>query len=250
MKAVVLVAGYATRLYPLTKNQPKGLLKLNGKPILDYLFEKLEKVEVVNQAILVSNNKFFTHFNDWAKNYRGRIKIDVINDQTTSNENRLGSLGDLQFAIDKYNIKEDTMVLVSDNVFSFELSDFYNFFKHKKTDCVVASKVADLEYLGKHFGVAILDENGKIINMEEKPGIPKSDIGIWSIYIYTKETIGLLKKYIDEGNNKDAPGNFPCWLYEKKPIHAWLFEGKCYDVGTLELYHELDKKFTEESKNN
>ena len=244
MKAVVLVAGYATRLYPLTENQPKGLLKLNNKTILDYLFEKLEKVDAVDQAILVSNDKFYTHFTGWANNYTGNLKIDVINDKTTSNEDRLGALGDLQLAIDTFNIQDEIMVLVSDNYFTYELTDFYDFYKQKNTDCVIGSKFEDLEYLGKNFGVAVLDENGKVLDMEEKPGIPKSNVGIWASYIYTKDSVALLKEYLAQGNKKDAPGNYPSWLYKRKPIHAFIFEGECYDIGTIEVYNQLNEKLS------
>ena len=127
MKAIMLVAGYATRLYPLTENMPKGLLKLNGRAIIDYTFDKLEKIKEIDEAILVSNSKFYDQFCNWANNYKGRIKITVLNDGTTSNDNRLGAIGDMQFAIQNCHIDDEIMVLASDNYFTFELIDYYNF---------------------------------------------------------------------------------------------------------------------------
>lgn len=248
MKAVVLVAGYATRLYPLTKDRPKGLLPIGGRPIMDYLFDQVEKIDEVDEAILVSNAIFYDQFAQWAEKYDGRVKISVVNDGTTSNEDRLGALGDLKLCIDQHKIDEDLMVLVSDNYLTNDntLLNFYNFYKEKGTACVLGSKFDDLEYLGKNFGVAVLDDQNRILNMEEKPGIPKSDVGIWASYIYPRETVAMLGQYLEEGNKPDAPGNFPSWLYQRQPVHAYLFEGQCYDIGTPEIYYNLDKMLTDQ----
>ena len=128
----MLVAGYATRLKKLTENKPKGLLLLNNKPIINYTFEKLEKIGVIDEAILVSNSKFYEQFLEWAREYKGKIKISVLNDETTSNDNRLGAIGDLCFAIEKLKVNEEIMVFVSDNYFTYELKDFYDFYINKK----------------------------------------------------------------------------------------------------------------------
>lgn len=249
MKAIVLVAGYAVRLYPLTENKPKGLLKLGDKTLLDYLFEKLERVEAVDEAILISNNKFYNQFCEWSQNYNGRIKTKVLNDYTNSNEDRLGAIGDMQYVIDKCKIDDEIMVLVSDNYFDFELSDFYDFYKEKNTDCILGTEFKDKEKIRNRFGVAVLDENDKVVNMVEKPSNPPSNFVVFASYIYTKDTVRMIKQYLQEGNNKDAPGNFPSWLYSKKPVHAFRFEGECYDIGTIESYNELNERFKERSIN-
>ena len=244
MKAIMLVAGYATRLYPLTENMPKGLLTLNGKTLIDYTFEKLEKIQEVEEAILVSNHKFFAQFDEWAKNYNGRIKITVLDDNTTSNEDRLGAIGDLQFAIDKFAIDEDIIVLVSDNYFTYELTELYDFYKEKNADCMLGCEFEDLEYLGKNFAVATIDEKQKVTSLVEKPGIAPSNIGVWATYIYTRDSVKLIKKYLEEGNNKDAPGHFPAWLHKIKDVYLYMFEGECYDIGTLKVYNELNEKLS------
>ena len=244
MKAIMLVAGYATRLYPLTENMPKGLLKLNGRAIIDYTFDKLEKIKEIDEAILVSNSKFYDQFCNWANNYKGRIKITVLNDGTTSNDNRLGAIGDMQFAIQNCHIDDEIMVLASDNYFTFELIDYYNFYKEKDCDCILGCTFENLDYLAKNFAVATLDEFGKVTSLVEKPGTTTSNIGIWATYIYKRETVPMIKKYLDDGNNKDAPGNFPSWLYKIKPIYTYLFDGECYDIGTIEVYNNLNEKLS------
>jgi len=245
MKAIVLVAGYASRLYPLTLNTPKALLTLNGTTLLDFVMEKVKDVEAIDEVILVSNHKFYQNFIDWKASYTGNLKITVLDDGTSTNETRLGAIGDIQFAISSLNIDDDIMILVSDNYFTYSLKDFYNFFKQKNAPCVVVKEFDDLEYLGKNFAVADVDENKKVIGLVEKPGgIPSSNLGAYATYAYKRDNVKLFKQYLDEGNNKDAPGHFPAWLYKREPVYAYTFEGECYDIGTLEVYNALNKKFS------
>ncbi len=244
MKAIMLVAGYATRLYPLTENKAKGLLPLNGRPIIDYTFDKLEEIKCVDEAILVSNHKFYNQFVDWSKTYSGRIKITVLDDNTTSNENRLGAIGDMQFAIENCNVDEEIMVLVSDNYFTYSLLDYYDFYKKVNADCVLGCTFEDMDYLAHNFAVATIDEDSKITGLVEKPGVANSNIGVYATYIYTKDTVKLIKKYLEEGNSKDAPGNFPSWLYKRKPVYLYKFNGECYDIGTVKVYNELNEKLS------
>lgn len=249
MKAVVLVAGYATRLYPLTLDRPKALLTLNGKALLEYLFDKIDKVDVIDEVILVSNDKFYTQFVEFATlQANRRYKITVLNDNTKTNEDRLGAIGDIEYAIEKCNINEEMMVLVSDNYFTFELKDFYDFYKLRNNDCVLGTTFEDLDYLSHNFLVAKLDENQRLIKAVEKPGYAFSNIGIYASYIYKKETIPTFKKYLDDGNPKDAPGNFPCWLMNKKPVSTYLFKGECYDIGTIEVYNKLNKMISKDEE--
>ncbi len=245
MKAIVLVAGYASRLYPLTLNTPKALLTLNNITLLDFLMGKVEEIDVIDEVILVSNDKFYHNFIEWKDTYTGSKKITILNDGTTSNETRLGAIGDIQYAIDKLNIDDEIMVLVSDNYFTFSLKDFYNFYKEIQSDCIIVTEFEDLEYLGKNFACVKLDENNRIVGMVEKPGgIPDTNIGAYASYIYKKDTVKMIKQYLDEGNNKDAPGNFPAWLYTRKPVYAYSFEGECYDIGTIEVYNKLNNELS------
>lgn len=245
MKAIVLVAGYASRLYPLTLNTPKALLTLNNVTLLDYLMEKVSELDVIDEVILVSNQKFYQNFIDWKKTYTGNKKITILNDGTTTNENRLGAIGDTEFAIQKLNIDDEIMLLVSDNYFTFSLKDFYNFYLEKKSDCILVTEFEDLEYLGKHFACVKVNEQNQITSMVEKPGgIPDTNIGAYASYIYTKESVRMIKEYLEQGNNKDAPGNFPSWLYTRKPVFAYPFQGECYDIGTIEVYKSLNEKLS------
>ncbi len=245
MKAIVLVAGYASRLYPLTLNTPKALLTLNGITLLDYLMEKVEEVDVIDEVILVSNDKFYKNFVEWKETYLGRLKITVLNDGTKTNETRLGAIGDTNFAIEKLNIDEEIMLLVSDNYFTFSLKDFYDFYLEKQSDCILVTEIEDLEYLAKNFAVVNLNKDGQVTKMVEKPGgIPDSNIGAYASYIYTKDSVRMIKEYLNQGNNKDAPGNFPSWLYTKKPVFAYQFKGECYDIGTIDVYNKLNDKLT------
>lgn len=245
MKAIVLVAGYASRLYPLTLNTPKALLTLNNITMLDFLMNKIDEIDTVDEVILVSNDKFYNQFISWSYSYLGNKKITILNDGTTSNETRLGAIGDMQFAIEKLDINDDIIVLASDNYFTFSLKDFYDFYLEKQSDCVIVTEFEDLEYLGKNLACLKIDNNNKITSMVEKPGgIPDTNLGAYACHIYTKETIKMIKLFIDEGNNKDAPGYFATWLYTKKPIYAYMFDGECYDIGTFEVYNMLQEKLS------
>lgn len=245
MKAIVLVAGYASRLYPLTLNTPKALLTLNGITLLDYLMAKVAEIDVIDEVILVSNDKFYQNFLDWKETYKGNKKITVLNDGTSTNETRLGAIGDTQFAIDQLGIDEEIMLLVSDNYFTFSLKDFYDFYQKKQGDCILVTEFDDLEYLGKNFACVKLGENDTITGLVEKPGgIPDTNIGAYASYIYTRDTVKMIKQYLDEGNNKDAPGNFPAWLYKRKPVYAYSFEGECYDIGTIDVYNKLNNELS------
>lgn len=239
MKAIILAAGYATRLYPLTKYTPKALLKIKGIAIIDHIVNKIKKIDDINEIIVITNNKFYKDFLNWYKyNKEDIIPITILNDLTTSNDNRLGAISDLQFAIEQKNINEDILLLACDNYFSFELSDFYNYYKHKNENCIVGKEEKNVDY--KHFGIAALDNNNLITNFIEKPDFPLSNIITYAIYIYKKETLPLVKEYLNEGNSKDGLGNFNSWLYNKRPIYCYKFKGNCYDIGSLETYNKLN----------
>lgn len=235
MKAIILAAGYATRLYPLTKNQPKALLPLAGKPILDYIVEKIEEVPAIDEILLITNTKFYPNFCAWAENKKGGLSVSVFDDGTDSDETKLGAIGDLQFLIDKVGIDDDILLMASDNYFEFSLKDFYNFYLEKGAESICAKRIDSIDDL-RRMAVAKIDETGKVLHLEEKPKEPKSDVAVFATYIYQKETIKKIRTYLDEGNSPDAPGNFPAWLYSKQPVYLYLFEGECFDIGTPDSY--------------
>lgn len=242
MKGLVLAAGYATRLYPLTKNQPKPLLEVAGKTILDYIVEKMDKVTAIDEIIIVTNEKFTSHFEEWVKQADYSKKFTVVNDGTTTNDNRLGAIGDIQFVIEQLNIADDMMILAGDNLFDFELTDFANYFETVGTD-VIAAYPEQNEAQIKRAGVVELDENSKVLSFEEKPEQPKSNFCVPAFYLYKKETLPEFQNYLEAGNNPDAPGHFVPYLLDKQPVHAFQFEGQRYDIGTVESYENVQAIF-------
>ncbi len=242
MDCILLAAGYATRLYPLTENMPKALLKLGSKSILDRICEKIEELKEVNNIYIVTNHKFAKHFSDWAADYKGRIPVTVLDDGTTSNDNRLGAIGDMKFVIDKKNITDEILVMASDNVFDFSLQDMLDLYQKKNADVISAHYVPDIEDL-RQMGVLELDGDNRVISFAEKPSEPKSHWGVPPFYFYRKETLPLIQQYIAEGNNPDAPGHFIPWLIERTPVYAYTFDVMTIDIGTPKSYEEAQKLF-------
>lgn len=242
MKAIILAAGYATRLYPLTLNSPKSLLKVGVKTVLDYIMEDIEKVDIINEVIIISNNKFYENFINWKECAKYHKTINVINDGTSSDEDKLGAIGDINLVINECKIDEDVFVIAGDNLYSFSLQGFFEKFNSVKKNCILAKKVEEMKEL-KRMGVVQVDRGNNVIGLEEKPDNPKSNLAVFAAYIYLKETIPLFGEYIRQGNNPDAPGYFPAWLYKRKDIYTYIVDGDCYDIGTHETYKEVQKKF-------
>lgn len=245
LKAIILVAGYATRLYPLTLDKSKALLPINGIPIITYITKELNKIEEIDNIFVVSNSKFADDFYKWHAEVKNisRIPIEVIDNGTSSKEERRGAIGDIHYTVEQKGIvNEDIIVIAGDNYFTYDLKDYYNFYKQVNKDCVCVKEVNNINIL-RQFAVAVIDENNKIIDLEEKPQNPKSNIGAYASYIYKKETVELIKKYLDEGNNPDSPGYFVQWLYKLKDVMAYKMKGECYDIGTFESYEEVQNLF-------
>lgn len=242
MKAIILVAGYATRLYPLTLNQPKALLPVAGKPIIDYIVDEINKVDEIDEIYVVSNHKFAEHFGKWATNHPSKQPISVIDDGTTTEETRRGAIGDILYTIQQKNIDDEVVIIAGDNFFTYSLKDYFNYYKKLGKDCICVKEFNDLELL-KQMGVAQLDENNKVISIDEKPAEPKSNTAVYATYMYTKETVKLFEKYINDGNKPDAPGYFVEWLYKNKDVYAYIFDGECYDIGTPKSYEEVCREF-------
>lgn len=244
MKVLLLNAGYATRLYPLTENMPKSLLPLGKKLIIDYILDSIDSMKDVSEIILISNSKFASQFQAWADSLdrSGKAPISVLDDGTDSPDNMRGAIGDIKFAIEEKNVDEDICIMAGDNIFTYDVNDMYDFFRSKNADTLVAIHVPEKHQLQK-LAVAILDDDGKILDMAEKPKEPKSNWGIYATYFYKRETIKLIDEYLAEGNSPDAPGNFPSWLYKKLPVYAYKAQGDCIDIGTLENYEKTKKEY-------
>lgn len=243
MKCILLCAGYATRLFPLTENFPKALLEIGHRPLLDYILDEVNTIDEVDKIYVITNDRYCKHFENWA-NVKNNIKpIKVINDNTTSNDDRLGAIGDIMYVINKENISDDLLIIAGDNLFTYKLKDVINFYKQKKSTIVCAKKLDDIELL-KRFAVAKVDNNDKIIDLEEKPEKPKSNLGVYATYIYPKEILKYFEIYKNEGNNMDSPGHFPQYLYNKEDIYVYKFDGECYDVGTHETLKEVNDLYS------
>lgn len=240
MKALILAAGYATRMYPLTENTPKPLLPLRGKAVIDYIIEQLNNLPV-DEIFVVSNSKFFPHFSEWAKTVPTNLPIEVLNDGTTSNENRRGAVGDVFFAITEKAIDDELLVIAGDNYFTYDLREQYEVFRKTGCDTLAGKELDDVEKL-KTFAVALLAPDGKVLELEEKPQKPKSNMAIYATYFFRKETVPLFEKYLNEGNNPDLIGSFPQWLYKTHDVYTYKMNGECYDIGTIEMYNQLNKK--------
>jgi len=241
MKAVVLCAGYATRLYPLTEEKPKALLLVKGKPILSYIVEKLNRIEGIDNIFIVSNDRFYTHFKLWLEKQdeTTKNKTKIVNDETTGNENRLGAIGDLRLIIQKENIDDDILVVLGDNLFDANLNEMADFFKKIRETTVGVYDVKKFEE-AKKFGIVKI-ENGKIISFEEKPENPKSTLSSMGIYIYTKSDLGKIKEYMKTDNSKDGPGHLVKYLMSIKDVYAFQFRERWFDIGSKESYEEVNR---------
>ena len=242
MKAIILAAGYATRLYPLTKDRPKPLLPVAGKPIIDYIVEQIEQISDISEIYVVSNHKFAAHFQIWAQAHKSRVPITVLDDGTTNEDNKLGAIGDIQFVIEQQQIDDELMIIAGDNLFTFSLAEYYACYKTQDKDYLVGKALDDVALL-RHFAVAELNLDGKVLSLEEKPSIPKSNIGVYAVYFYRKDTVPLFKQYLDAGNTPDAPGHFAAWLCKQKDVYVYMMSGDCYDVGTVASYEAVQTLF-------
>jgi len=236
MKCLILAAGYATRLYPLTENFPKPLLRVGDKTILDWLIDDIG--DAADGYVVISNHRFREHFDEWAK---GR-PITVLDDGTTSNETRLGAVRDIQFAIDSLHLDEDLLVIAGDNVLEFSLRRFLDYARRKGTSCAMRYREESTERLRK-CGVSVVDESDRILLMEEKPLTPRSNWATPPFYYYTASDARLIKRAIDEGCGTDAPGSLVAWMSSHSVMHAMLMPGRRFDIGSLESYERVQKEY-------
>jgi glucose-1-phosphate thymidylyltransferase len=243
MKVIILAAGYATRLYPLTLDRPKPLLEVAGKPLMEYILEKVSKITEIQDVYIVTNNKFHQHFTDWRNKYKTRLNIRVINDGTMTNEDRLGAIGDIDYVVQKQGINEDILVIGGDNLFQFDIGDCVRFMKEKRASVVGLYDMIDKAKVAKRFGVVDIDRERKIIGFEEKPEQPKSSLMSTAIYLFTKDDVREIRRCIEENHKPDNSGDFVKYLSEKKPVYGFVFSGVWYDIGTKDLYDEANRVF-------
>jgi glucose-1-phosphate thymidylyltransferase len=247
--ALIPVAGYATRLYPLTKDKPKALLEIAGKPMIERVIQKVLELPDIEKIVVVSNHVFFHQFDSWAKSFRKKISISlvVLDDHTTSNENRLGAIGDAQFAIQHEKIDSDLVWISGDNLFTFSLLEMQKEFLSRKTDLIACYDVKTFEEARK-MGEVRLDSSHRVSFFIEKPLHPDSTLVSIGVYFYTKKTVRDFKTYLDAGNSPDKPGEFVQWLYRKKPVYGFVFNkagDEWFDIGTLDVLEDVRNTYTD-----
>ena len=245
MKLIILAAGYATRLYPLTLNQPKPLLPVAGKPMLEHVVDRIASISALDHAYIVTNAKFVRHFEDWAAGYSNpnmRFSFTVVNDHSTDDSNKLGAIGDMHLVLTKNSIDDDIIVVGGDNLFSSDLADFGNYCEQKKAPVTAVYDVGDLEEIKKYNAIDI-DNDDRITYFEEKPKVPKSTLTGIALYYYPQSVLPLIHQYIAEGNNPDQPGRLVQWLYTRVPFYVWKVPGLWYDVGSIETLEEANRVF-------
>jgi glucose-1-phosphate thymidylyltransferase len=254
MKALILAAGYGTRLYPLTKKYPKALLPVAGRPILDYIVGKIARVKEITAIIVVSNDKFFPQFKVWAKKFNAKppIRIKILNDGTKTEHDRKGAIGDIHFALSKETILEDTVILGGDNLFEDGLSGFMKFAQTKRSQAIVGiydiarPPLRGKQQIASNYGVVKLGPAGKIIDFTEKPRRSQSSLIATCIYYIPKEKLQYFQEYLnDPGNEYDSSGSFISWLSRKEDVFGFIFKKRWYDIGDPLVYKEADREFSQ-----
>ena len=223
MKAVILAAGYATRLYPLTLDRPKALLDVGGRPMVEHLLQQLQGVDGLDGIYLVTNSKFAGAFRDWAAGWAG-TEVRIVDDGTVDEETKLGAIGDLELTIREAAIDDDLIVLAGDNLFSESLAPFGEFARQKNAPALGVYDVGDLEAIRRYNAIE-LDDDDRLTFFEEKPEHPRSTLTGIALYFYPRESLGLVREYLEAGNNPDQPGRLVQWLYPRVPVYAWRVPG-------------------------
>jgi len=241
MQALILAAGYATRLYPLTENQPKPLLRVGDKTIIENILYKLEAVDGLKKVYVVTNDKFYPAFVSWSKKVKTNLKLKILSDRTSSNEDRLGAVGDIHFVIEEEKIKDDLLVIAGDNLFGFSLLHFADFFRSKNASVVAFHDQKDREKVKGKYGVGIL-EGSKVVDFEEKPSQPKSSLASTACYFFKKSDLSHLHNLVKTGKT-DAPGNLIKYLADKSEVHGFIFDEHWFDVGSFESLEEAKKVY-------
>lgn len=265
MKALILAAGYATRLYPLTKEYPKSLLKIGKKFLIDYIIDKLRPIDNLDEIIVITNNKFISQFRDWSKKLDVNKPVSLIDDLTKDHKDRLGAIGDMYFAVVQKQIKDDLLVIGGDNLFDLGLEKFLDFAKANKLDSLIGVYNIKDKTKASKYGVVELDKENRVISFEEKPRFPKSTLIAMCLYYFPKDKLGLLKEYLSLGPVRDNPargdvGHLQCsvsirvkrdatgfyidWLRTRCAVYGFVFKGKWYDIGDHKFYQQAKENFS------
>jgi glucose-1-phosphate thymidylyltransferase len=250
MKVLILAAGYATRLYPLTLTQPKPLLPVAGKPMIEHVLDNIAPIGGIDRVYVVTNAKFAGHFQRWSEIYRAsgsRLDFTIVNDQSTDDSNKLGAIGDLRLVLARENVDDDLIVVAGDNLFSQSLEGFGALCRRRNTPVLAVYDVGDLEQI-KKFNSITLDAAGRITFFEEKPQKPASTLTGIALYYYPRSSLPLIHQYVAEKNNTDQPGRLVQWMYTRTPVYTWRVPGIWFDIGSKEGLEEANRIFSQLKK--
>lgn len=245
MKLLILAAGYATRLYPLTRDQPKPLLPVAGRPMVEHLLDHLAVIPGIDRVYVVTNAKFTAHFERWAAHYRRdkqALDFTVVNDGSTDDANKLGAIGDIHFVLTRERVDDDLIVVAGDNLFSQPLGDFGRFCREKDAPVLAVYDVGSLELI-KRYNAIDTDATGRITHFKEKPVQPHSTLTGIALYYYPRRILPLIHEYIAGKNNPDQPGRLIEWLYPRVPVYTWRVPGRWFDIGSFEQLEEANRLF-------
>jgi glucose-1-phosphate thymidylyltransferase len=244
MKVLILAAGYGTRLYPIIEDTPKPLLEIAGKPIINYLLDGIRMLPQLGEVLVVTNNKFVGHFEAWKTQMAGfPAPISIINDRTNTPQERLGSVGDIHFVLQEHRVEDDLLILGGDNIFDFSLDDFVRFSRTKIPQ--VSIGIFDIESFteARQFGVVAIDQGGKVRSFEEKPAEPRSSLIAMCCYFLPKASLPQVGAYLRQSGKADKAGDYIHWLTEKHGVYGFQFQGKWFDIGSIEAYYEAQAEF-------
>ncbi len=248
MNVLILAAGYGTRLYPLVKDTPKPLLTIGEKPLIDYILMKFEKTDGLKMIFVVTNDKFFKSFQQWAQQIKkSPADIKVINDGTKTPEERLGSIGDILYVIQKEKIEGDLLVIGGDNLFDYSLEPYIRFAQKVAPRVTIGLYDIEDKKKAKIYGVVELDQKDRVISFEEKPISPRSSLIGMCLYYFPKASLSLVNDYLRESQRSDTAGDYINWLYQREHVYGFKFQGKWYDIGSIESYQEAQKGFLAQS---
>lgn len=242
MKNIVIAAGYATRLGELTRNFPKPLLKIGENTILGRMLDDIDRIDDIEEHVIVTNHRFADIFERWASEQHYSKPVTIVDDGTESNETRLGAVCDLLYAMDKLQIDDDLLVVAADNLLFFSFAEFVAFAKERQSSCIMCHEQPSIEKL-QRTGVIVVDDGMKVLNMEEKPQVPKSHWAVPPFYIYLQKDLDLVRHSVENGCGKDAPGNLAHYMVEHATMHAWPMSAGRFDIGSLDTYYEAVEKY-------
>jgi len=245
VQVLILAAGYGTRLYPLTRDTPKPMLEVGGHPMIDHVMANLRGIEAVEGVVVVTNDRFHDRFRRWAQTSGWPWPVTVLNDGTTEDGDKRGAIGDVLFSVEEAGIDDDLMVVAGDNLVDFSLQGMVETFRKSGSNVIGVLRFEDESKLSK-YGIVNIDEDGRVVEFQEKPDDPPSNLVAMGMYLFPRRKLDLIRRYLEEGGNPDEPGWYVTWLVEHDEVHAHVFEGRWFDIGDRDSLRRADRYVREQ----